>query len=111
MVSTASRCLSRTARRYACGSSASLGTRCRNTSTRSNWSTVLPMSAAAAAAIGKTMATTGMAGSDGPRLRAEHDLAAAELQAVEERLDSDNRRLTGRNDDRNLVYVLRDEAR
>jgi ribosomal protein S18 acetylase RimI-like enzyme len=46
-----------------------------------------------------------------PRLRAEHDLAAAELQAVEERLDSDNRRLTGRIDDRNLVYVLRDDAR
>jgi ribosomal protein S18 acetylase RimI-like enzyme len=57
------------------------------------------------------MATTGTAGSDRPRLRAEHDLAAAELQAVEERLDSDNRRLTGRIDDRNLVYVLRDEAR
>jgi ribosomal protein S18 acetylase RimI-like enzyme len=46
-----------------------------------------------------------------PRLQAEHDLPAAELQAVEEQLDSDNRRLTGRNDDRNLVYVLRDEAR
>ncbi|WP_051333966.1 GNAT family N-acetyltransferase [Mesorhizobium sp. WSM3224] len=45
-----------------------------------------------------------------PRLRAEHDLPAAELGAIEEQLNSGNRRLTGRNDDRNLVYVLRDEA-
>ncbi|MBZ9733787.1 GNAT family N-acetyltransferase [Mesorhizobium sp. CA18] len=55
------------------------------------------------------MATTGMAGFDGPRLQAEHDLAAAELGVIEERLDNDNRRLTGRGDDRALVFALRDE--
>ncbi|MBZ9858518.1 GNAT family N-acetyltransferase [Mesorhizobium sp. CA12] len=44
-----------------------------------------------------------------PRLQAEHSLAAAELGAVEERLDKDNRRLTGRGDDRALVFALRDE--
>ncbi|SFP96384.1 Acetyltransferase (GNAT) family protein [Mesorhizobium sp. NFR06] len=45
-----------------------------------------------------------------PRLRAEHDLLPVELSAIEEQLNSDNRRLTGRNDDHSLVYVLRDEA-
>ncbi|MBZ9659577.1 GNAT family N-acetyltransferase [Mesorhizobium sp. ESP-6-4] len=55
------------------------------------------------------MATTGMAGFDGPRLRAEHGLAAAELGAIEECLDNDNRRLTGRGDDRALIFALRDE--
>nr|MBZ9911431.1 GNAT family N-acetyltransferase [Mesorhizobium sp. CA16] len=55
------------------------------------------------------MVTTGMAGFDGPRLQAEHDLAAAELGVIEERLDNDNRRLTGRGDDRALVFALRDE--
>ncbi|WP_224543732.1 GNAT family N-acetyltransferase [Mesorhizobium sp. CA16] len=50
-----------------------------------------------------------MAGFDGPRLQAEHDLAAAELGVIEERLDNDNRRLTGRGDDRALVFALRDE--
>ncbi|WP_246685786.1 GNAT family N-acetyltransferase [Mesorhizobium sp. B2-4-6] len=55
------------------------------------------------------MATTGMAGFDGPRLQAEHDLAAAGLDAIEQRLDNDNRRLTGRGDDRALVLALRDE--
>ncbi|TPO10942.1 GNAT family N-acetyltransferase [Mesorhizobium sp. B1-1-5] len=44
-----------------------------------------------------------------PRLQAEHDLAAAELGAIEKRLDNDNRRLTGRGDDRALVFALRDE--
>jgi len=44
-----------------------------------------------------------------PRLQAEHDLAAAGLEAIEERLDNDNRRLTGRGDDRALVFALRDE--
>jgi ribosomal protein S18 acetylase RimI-like enzyme len=44
-----------------------------------------------------------------PRLRAEHDLPAAELQALEGRLDNDNRRLTGRDDDRALIFALRDD--
>ncbi len=56
------------------------------------------------------MATTGMAAFDGPRLQAEHNLSSAELNAIEERLNRDNRQLTGRHDDRSLVYVLRDEA-
>ncbi|WP_192243723.1 hypothetical protein [Mesorhizobium silamurunense] len=43
-----------------------------------------------------------------PRLLAEHDLAPTELDAIEERLNGDNRRLVGRNDDRNLVFALRD---
>ncbi|TPI49872.1 GNAT family N-acetyltransferase [Mesorhizobium sp. B2-9-1] len=43
------------------------------------------------------------------RLQAEHGLAAAELGAIEERLDNDNRRLTGRGDDRAIVFALRDE--
>jgi len=55
------------------------------------------------------MATTGTAEFDVPRLQAEHDLAAAGLDAIEQRLDNDNRRLTGRRDDRVLVFVLRDE--
>lgn len=45
-----------------------------------------------------------------PRLQAEHDLSSAELSAIEERLNNDNRRLTGRGDDAGLVYVLRDDA-
>ncbi|MDX8482213.1 GNAT family N-acetyltransferase [Mesorhizobium sp. VK24D] len=45
-----------------------------------------------------------------PRLQAEHDLSPAELNAIEERLNSDNRRLTGRDDDRSLVFALRDET-
>ncbi|RTL91414.1 MAG: N-acetyltransferase [Hyphomicrobiales bacterium] len=44
-----------------------------------------------------------------PRLRAEHDLPSAELDAIEERLHDDNRRLTGHNDDRALIFALRDE--
>ncbi|RWH75486.1 GNAT family N-acetyltransferase [Mesorhizobium sp.] len=43
-----------------------------------------------------------------PRLQAEHDLPSAELDAVEERLHDDNRRLTGRDDDRALIFALRD---
>ena len=43
------------------------------------------------------------------RLQAEHNLSSAELNAIEERLNSDNRRLTDRDDDRGLVYVLRDD--
>ncbi|TGT75628.1 GNAT family N-acetyltransferase [bacterium M00.F.Ca.ET.159.01.1.1] len=45
-----------------------------------------------------------------PHLQAEHDLASAELDAIEERLDSGNRHLTGRDDDRGLVFALRDTA-
>ncbi|MBZ9850071.1 GNAT family N-acetyltransferase [Mesorhizobium sp. CA14] len=45
----------------------------------------------------------------GPRLQAEHDLAAAGLDAIAQHLDNDNRRLTGRGDDRALVFALRDE--
>ncbi|MDX8451516.1 GNAT family N-acetyltransferase [Mesorhizobium sp. VK9D] len=45
-----------------------------------------------------------------PRLKAEHDLAAGELDAIEERLNRDNRGLTGRDDDRSLVFALRDAA-
>lgn len=44
-----------------------------------------------------------------PRLRAEHDLPSAELDAIEERLHDDNRRLTGHNDDRALILSLRDD--
>ncbi|TPI08471.1 GNAT family N-acetyltransferase [Mesorhizobium sp. B4-1-3] len=44
-----------------------------------------------------------------PSLQAEHDLAPAELNAIEERLNGDNRRLTGRGDDRALVFALRNE--
>lgn len=45
-----------------------------------------------------------------PRLQAEHDLAPTELDAIEERLNGDNRRLVGRDDDRNLVFALRDKT-
>ncbi|MDX8513391.1 GNAT family N-acetyltransferase [Mesorhizobium captivum] len=45
-----------------------------------------------------------------PRLQAEHDLPSAELDAIEERLNCDNRLLTGRDDDRGLVFTLRDET-
>ena len=48
----------------ACGSSASWATRGRNMSTASSWWTALPASAAARAAIGRTMATTGMPASE-----------------------------------------------
>ncbi|MGX8013783.1 GNAT family N-acetyltransferase [Mesorhizobium sp. ORM8.1] len=43
-----------------------------------------------------------------PRLQAEPDLSLAELNAIEERLNRDNRQRTDRDDDRSLVYVLRD---
>ncbi|RAZ84618.1 N-acetyltransferase [Mesorhizobium hawassense] len=45
-----------------------------------------------------------------PLLQAEHDLAPAEPNAIEERLNGDNRRLTGCDDDRGLVFLLRDTA-
>ncbi|MET3595040.1 MULTISPECIES: GNAT family N-acetyltransferase [Mesorhizobium] len=45
-----------------------------------------------------------------PRLQAEHDLPPAELNAIEERLNGDNRLRTGRDDDRGPVFALRDEA-
>lgn len=44
-----------------------------------------------------------------PRLQAEHDLPAAELGALEEHLNGNNRNLTGRDDDRGLIFALRDE--
>lgn len=44
-----------------------------------------------------------------PRLLAEHDLAPTELDAIEERLNGGNRRLVGCDDDRNLIFALRDE--
>ncbi|WP_245464653.1 MULTISPECIES: hypothetical protein [unclassified Mesorhizobium] len=43
------------------------------------------------------------------RLQAEHDLPSAEINAIEQRLNSDNRLLTGR-DDRGLVFTLRDKT-
>jgi ribosomal protein S18 acetylase RimI-like enzyme len=45
-----------------------------------------------------------------PRLQAEHDLSAIEIDAIEERFNSGNRNLTGRDDDRELAFALRDEA-
>lgn len=56
------------------------------------------------------MATTGMAGSDGLPPRAEHDLPAAELSLLEDRLNSENRHVTGRDDDQALIFVMRDET-
>lgn len=56
------------------------------------------------------MATIGMAGSEVPRLLAEHDRPSAELDAIEEQLNSDNQRLTRRGDDRGLVFSLRGET-
>jgi ribosomal protein S18 acetylase RimI-like enzyme len=44
------------------------------------------------------------------RIQPAHDLSPAEIDAVEERLNNDNRRITGRNDDRGLTFVIRDEA-
>lgn len=44
------------------------------------------------------------------RLQAEHDLPSAEINAIEQRLNSDNRLLTGRDDDRGLVFTLRDKT-
>jgi len=45
-----------------------------------------------------------------PRLQAEHDLSPVELNAIEERLNSYNRRLTGHQDDRALACTLRNDA-
>jgi ribosomal protein S18 acetylase RimI-like enzyme len=45
-----------------------------------------------------------------PRLLAEHGLPEAELNLLEDRLNSDNRRATDRDDDRALTYVIRDET-
>ncbi|TPI49505.1 GNAT family N-acetyltransferase [Mesorhizobium sp. B3-1-7] len=45
-----------------------------------------------------------------PRLQAEHDLSPIELAALEERLNGDNRRKTGCDDDRGLIFVIRDET-
>ncbi|AZO75071.1 MAG: GNAT family N-acetyltransferase [Mesorhizobium sp.] len=51
-----------------------------------------------------------MAESEVPRLLAEHDRPSAEFDAIEEQLNSDNRRLTRRGDDRSLVFALRGET-
>ncbi|MBZ9668807.1 GNAT family N-acetyltransferase [Mesorhizobium sp. ES1-3] len=44
------------------------------------------------------------------RIAAEHDLSPVELSSLEERLHRDNRRVTDRDDDRGLVFVIRDDA-
>lgn len=44
------------------------------------------------------------------RLQAEHDLSPTELNALEERLHAENRRVTNCDDDRQLAFVLRNEA-
>ncbi|TPL88486.1 GNAT family N-acetyltransferase [Mesorhizobium sp. B2-3-13] len=51
-----------------------------------------------------------MAASDGPRIQAEQDLSPVELSSLEERLHRDNRRVTDRDDDRRLTFVIRDDA-
>ena len=45
-----------------------------------------------------------------PRLQAEHDLPRADLDAIEERLNGDNRLRTSRGDDRGLIFTLRDDT-
>lgn len=52
---------------------------------------------------------TGTAVFDRSSPQAEHDLPTADLDAIEERLNNENRRLTGRDDDRALVFALRDD--
>ncbi|MBA1144249.1 GNAT family N-acetyltransferase [Mesorhizobium neociceri] len=44
------------------------------------------------------------------RLQPEHDLSPTELNALEERLHAENRRVTNRDDDRQLAFVIRNEA-
>jgi ribosomal protein S18 acetylase RimI-like enzyme len=44
------------------------------------------------------------------RLQPQHDLSPTELNALEERLHAENRRLTNRDDDRQLAFVIRNEA-
>ena len=44
------------------------------------------------------------------RLQAAHDLSPTELNALEERLHAENRRVTNRDDDRQLAFVIRNEA-
>ncbi|WP_027052060.1 GNAT family N-acetyltransferase [Mesorhizobium erdmanii] len=44
------------------------------------------------------------------RIEAEHDLSPTELGALEDQLHSENRRLTGRGDDKGLAFVVRDDA-
>ena len=43
------------------------------------------------------------------RLKAEHDIDAAELDAIEEQLNRHNRHLTGHEDDRVIAYTLKDD--
>ncbi|WP_214470707.1 GNAT family N-acetyltransferase [Mesorhizobium sp. dw_380] len=44
------------------------------------------------------------------RMEAEHDLSPVELSALEDHLYNENRRLTARDDDRGLAFVIRDDA-
>ena len=44
-----------------------------------------------------------------PRLQAEHNISRTEIDAIEEHFNNGNRNLTGRDDDRELVFALRDE--
>jgi len=44
------------------------------------------------------------------RMEAEHDLSSAEWSALEHHLHNENRRLTGRDDDRGLAFVIREDA-
>jgi N-acetylglutamate synthase-like GNAT family acetyltransferase len=46
-----------------------------------------------------------------PRLHAELNLPPAKFDAIEEHLNADNRRLTGRDDDQSHVFALRDETK
>jgi len=43
------------------------------------------------------------------RIQAAHDLSPVELSLLEDRLNSHNRSVTSRHDDRGLVFVIRDD--
>ncbi|AEH88511.1 GNAT family N-acetyltransferase [Mesorhizobium opportunistum] len=44
------------------------------------------------------------------RMEAEHDLSSSEWSTLEHHLHNENRRLTGRDDDRGLAFVIREDA-
>ena len=44
------------------------------------------------------------------RITAEHDLSSTELSLLEDRLNGHNRRVTGRDDDQALTFVVRDDT-
>jgi N-acetylglutamate synthase-like GNAT family acetyltransferase len=44
------------------------------------------------------------------RITAEHDLSSTELSLLEDRLNGYNRRVTGRDDDQALTFVVRDDT-